>query len=40
MDLRETGLGGVDWIQPSQDRDWWRVVVSAVMNLQVLAPWI
>jgi hypothetical protein len=38
MDLGETGLGGVDWIRLAQDRDWWRAVVSAVMNLQVLAP--
>jgi hypothetical protein len=38
MDLREIGLGGVDWIQLSQDRDRWRAVVSAVMNLRVLAP--
>jgi hypothetical protein len=35
--LRETGLGGVDWIQLAQDRDRWRAVVSAVMNLRVLA---
>jgi hypothetical protein len=38
MDLRETGLGGVDWIRLSQDRDRRRAVVSAVMNLRVLAP--
>jgi hypothetical protein len=38
VDLRETGLGGVDWIRLSQDRDRWRAVVSAVMNLRVLAP--
>jgi hypothetical protein len=38
MDLREIGLGGVDWIRLSQDRDRWRAVVSAVMNLWVLAP--
>jgi hypothetical protein len=38
MDLREIGLGGVDWIRLSQDRDQWRAVVSVVMNLQVLAP--
>jgi hypothetical protein len=38
MDLRENGLGGVDWIQLSQDRDRWRAVVSAVINLRVLAP--
>jgi hypothetical protein len=38
MDLREIGLGRVDWILLSQDRDRWRAVVRAVMNLQVLAP--
>jgi hypothetical protein len=38
MDLREIGLGGVDWIQLAQDRDQWQAVVSAVMNLRVLAP--
>jgi hypothetical protein len=38
MDLREIGLGSVDWILLSQDRDRWRAVVSAVMNLRVLAP--
>jgi hypothetical protein len=30
--------GGVDWIRLAQDRDRWRDVVSAVMNLRVLAP--
>jgi hypothetical protein len=38
MDLRETGLGDVDWIRLAQDRDRWRAVVSAVMSLRVLAP--
>jgi hypothetical protein len=38
MDLREIDLEGVDWIRMAQDRDRWRVVVSAVMNLRVLAP--
>jgi hypothetical protein len=38
MDLGEIGLKGVDWIRLAQDRDWWRAVVSAVMNLRVLAP--
>jgi hypothetical protein len=37
MDLREIGFGGVDWIRLSQDRDRWWAVVSAVMNLRVLA---
>jgi hypothetical protein len=38
MDLSEIGLGDVDWIRLAQDRDRWRAVVSAVMNLRVLAP--
>jgi hypothetical protein len=33
MDIRKIGLGGVDWIRLAQDRDRWRDVVSAVMNL-------
>jgi hypothetical protein len=39
MDLRETGLGVVDWIRLAHDRDRWRAVESAVMNLRVLVPW-
>jgi hypothetical protein len=38
MDLGEIGLGIVDWIRLAQDRDRWRAVVSAVMNLHILAP--
>jgi hypothetical protein len=38
MDLREIVLGSVDWIRLAQDRDRWRAVLSAVMNLRVLAP--
>jgi hypothetical protein len=38
MDLRKTGLGDVDWIRLAQDRVRWRAVVSAMMNLRVLAP--
>jgi hypothetical protein len=38
MDLREIGWGGVDRIGLAQDRDRWRAVVSAMMNLRVLAP--
>jgi hypothetical protein len=35
MDLQEVGWEGVDWIDMAQDRDRWRAVVSAVMNLRV-----
>jgi hypothetical protein len=38
MDLREIGLEGVDCIRLAQDRDRCRAVVSAVINLRVLAP--
>jgi hypothetical protein len=37
MDLREIGWG-VEWIHLAQDRDHWRALVNAVMNLRVLAP--
>jgi hypothetical protein len=35
MDLREIGLGDVDWIDLAQDRDRWRALVNTVMNLHV-----
>jgi hypothetical protein len=34
MDLREVGWG-VDWIDLAEDRDRWRVLVNAIMNLRV-----
>jgi hypothetical protein len=36
--LGRLAWGGVDWIRLAQDRDRLRAVVSAVMNLRVLAP--
>jgi hypothetical protein len=35
MDVREIGWNYMDWIDLVQDRDQWRALVKAVMNLQV-----
>ena len=35
MDFQEVGCGFMEWIGLTQDRDRWRTLVSAVMNLRV-----
>ena len=35
MDLLEVGRGGVNWIEMAEDRDRWRALVNAVMELRV-----
>jgi len=35
MDLQEVGCKGMDWIRLFQDRDRWRELVTAVMNIRV-----
>ena len=35
LDLQEVGCGYMDWIGRALDRDRWRTLVSAVMNIRV-----
>jgi hypothetical protein len=36
MDLRDTGSGGMDWIDLAQDRDQRTALVNTVMNIRVV----
>jgi hypothetical protein len=35
IDLQEVGCWGMDWIELDRDRNRWRALLSAVMNVRV-----
>ena len=35
MDLEEIGINAGNWVDSTQDRDYWRAFVKATLNLRV-----
>ena len=35
MDLEEIGISAGDWVDSAQDRNYWRALVNATLNLRV-----
>ena len=35
MDLKEIGNNKKNWVETAQDRDYWRALVNAALNLRV-----
>ena len=36
MDLEQIGIDAGNWVDSAEDRDYWRALVNAVLNLRVL----
>ena len=34
MDLEEIGINAGNWVDSAQDRDYWRAIVTAALNLR------
>ena len=35
MDLEDIGVNAGNWVESHQDRDYWRAIVNAALNLRV-----
>ena len=35
LDLKEIGISSRNWVDSAQDRDYWRALVNAALNLRV-----
>ena len=35
MDLKEIGINRRNWVVSAQDRDYWRALVNAALNLRI-----
>ena len=35
MDLEEIGINAKNWVDSAQDRDYWRALVKAALNLRI-----
>ena len=35
MDLEETGISAKNWVDSAQDRNYWRTLVNAALNLRI-----
>jgi hypothetical protein len=36
MDLKEIGINATNWVVSTLDRDYWKALVNAALNLQIL----
>ena len=39
IDLKEIGINTSNWVDTAQDRDYWRALMNAALNLRLHKPW-